>query len=89
MIGSFLSKHLFSRNKFFIGGNWKSNNTISQSVSLVANTLNNMKVDSNKVDVVIAPINLHIHDVQKVLSNKAVKIAAQNCSNYNMGAYTG
>lgn len=48
-----------------------------------------MTVNSDKVDVVIAPIYLHITSVQKALNHPGVKIAAQNCSNYGMGAYTG
>ena len=92
MMNTYLSaagKFFFSRNKFFIGGNWKSNNTLNDSVALVNNTINSMKVNQEKVDVVIAPVFLHIPAVQKALHNSGVKVAAQNCSNYNMGAYTG
>lgn len=88
MIGASL-RNFFSRNKFFIGGNWKSNNTWNDSVALVTNTINTMSVNSAKVDVVIAPVFLHLTGVQKALNNPGVKVAAQNCSNYNMGAYTG
>jgi triosephosphate isomerase len=41
------------------------------------------------VDVVIAPINLHITSVQQALKHSDVKVAAQNSSNYGFGAYTG
>ena len=41
------------------------------------------------MDVVIAPINLHITSVQKALNHQNVKVAAQNSSNYGFGAYTG
>lgn len=89
MIRTFVTKNLFARNKLFIGGNWKSNNTLQESVALVNNTINNLKYDPSKVDVVIAPIALHIPAVQAALKHKDVKIAAQNSSNYAFGAYTG
>lgn len=53
------------------------------------NTINNLKYDPNKVDVVIAPINLHIPAVQAALKHPNVKVAAQNSSNYGFSAYTG
>ena len=43
MIRTFVTKNLFARNKLFIGGNWKSNNTLQESVALVNNTINNLK----------------------------------------------
>ena len=89
MIQNTFLRQFFARNKFFIGGNWKSNGSLNDSVSLVKNTINNMKIDNKKVDVIIAPIFLHIPAVQKALSNADVKVAAQNSSNYNYGAYTG
>lgn len=84
-----MARHFFTRNKFLIGGNWKSNNTLQESIALVNNTINNLKYDPSKVDVVIAPINLHIPAVQAALKNQDIKVAAQNSSNYGFGAYTG
>ena len=78
-----------SRNKILIGGNWKSNNTLMESIALVNNTINNLDYDPRKVDVVIALVNLHIYAVQKAVKNPEVKIAAQNCSDFGFGAYTG
>lgn len=89
MICNFLSKSCFARNKILIGGNWKSNNTLNESLSLVNNTINTLAYDASKVDVVIAPINLHTLPVQKALTHPNVRIAAQNSSNYGFGAYTG
>jgi triosephosphate isomerase len=89
MIRTFISKRFFARNKLLIGGNWKSNNTLKESVALVNNVINNLKYDPSKVDVVIAPIALHIPAVQAALKHPDVKVAAQNASNYAFGAYTG
>lgn len=40
-------------------------------------------------DVIVAPISLHIPIVQEGISNRNIKVAAQNSSNYKFGAYTG
>lgn len=56
---------------------------------MVNNTINNLKFDPAKVDVIIAPVNLHIQAVQNALKHGDVKVAAQNASNYGFGAYTG
>lgn len=89
MIRTFVTRNFFARNRILIGGNWKSNNSIQDSLALVNNTINNLKYDPAKVDVVIAPINLHITAVQKALNHPSVKVAAQNSSNFGYGAYTG
>ena len=49
MIQNFVLKKLFSRNKLFIGGNWKSNNTLQQSITLTNNTINSLQYDPDKV----------------------------------------
>lgn len=48
-----------------------------------------MVTDLYYSDVIVAPISLHISPVKDALLYPDVKVAAQNCSNYNFGAYTG
>jgi len=88
--------------KLFVGGNWKSNNTLSDSKQLVENVIN--KLEFNDVtlgifpfypliylpllDVVVAPVFLHLPFVVGAITNK-VQVAAQNCSATCLGAYTG
>lgn len=74
--------------RLFIGGNWKCNNTLAQTKDLVENTLNKIKFDQSKVEVVVAPIALHIPYVQSAL-HKSIQIAVQNTSATGTGAYTG
>jgi triosephosphate isomerase len=90
---------LFSRNKRFIGGNWKSNNGLNDTKTLMEQTINKLNYNTNNVgkyffnklilDVIIAPVSLHIPVVAQLNKNSNIKIAAQNSSNYNFGAYTG
>lgn len=74
--------------RLFIGGNWKCNNTLAQTKELVEGTLNKLKFDTNKVDVVVSPVFLQIPYVQSIL-NKNIQIAAQNTSASGFGAFTG
>ncbi|EGR32851.1 triosephosphate isomerase, putative [Ichthyophthirius multifiliis] len=74
--------------KFFVGGNWKCNNTLQQSKDLVNNVLNNIKFDNQKVEVVVSPVSVHIPWVQENIQ-KTIQVAAQNSSATGQGAYTG
>lgn len=74
--------------RFFVGGNWKCNGTKSSITDLV-HKLNKSDVPSN-VDVVVSPTSLHIDLVQRLLTNPAITIAAQNAVQFKAGgAYTG
>lgn len=89
MFRSISNTFSFASKKLFVGGNWKSNNTLKQTKDLIENVVNKLKFDKNKIDVVIAPPALHLSAVQQALTNKDVHIAAQNASVYGYGAYTG
>jgi len=74
--------------KLFVGGNWKSNNTLAESKKLIEDVLNKIEFDENRVDVVVAPIFLQIPYVVEAVNQK-IQVAAQNCSATTLGAYTG
>lgn len=73
--------------RYLIGGNWKSNGTLSSNKQLV-DALNKIQVP-DQTDVVVAPTFIHIHDVKQQLTNKSIQVGAQNCSPYKQGAHTG
>ena len=73
--------------KFIVGGNWKSNGTVQQAQDL-ANNLNNAQFSEDKVQVVVAPISIHIASV-KALLKPNIKVACQNMSSTGNGAFTG
>lgn len=54
--------------KLLVGGNWKCNNSVQESKKLVTESLNNLMFNKEKVEVVIAPMNLHITNVQQWLT---------------------
>ena len=77
--------------RYFIGGNWKCNGTVESSKDLILNTLNVTEFDTSKVDLVVAPISLHI-PLAKAMLKDNIHVAAQNVSRFPEkpgNAYTG
>jgi triosephosphate isomerase len=77
-----------TQRKLVIGGNWKCNGTMESTHKLIADVLNKAEFSSEKVEVVVAPISMHIGTV-KALVNPNVKVAVQNMSATDKGAFTG
>lgn len=74
--------------KLLVGGNWKSNGTIASATDLVENVLNTVDVDFNKVQVVVAPVSIHLPHVKSILKPE-IEVSAQNASLREAGAFTG
>jgi len=55
---------------------------------LVRDVLNKSEFSADKLEVVVAPISIHIASV-KALLNENIKVAAQNMSQTGNGAFTG
>ncbi|KAI9902566.1 hypothetical protein N3K66_001918 [Trichothecium roseum] len=72
--------------KFFVGGNFKMNGTVSSIKEIVSN-LNNATLDPN-TEVVIAPPALYLHLV-KDSAKQGIEVAAQNIFDKPNGAFTG
>lgn len=76
-----------SKAKFFVGGNWKCNGTIT-SVSTLVSDLNAGSVPRD-VDIVVAPPFLHLDHVNSRIDKDRYQVSAQNCWPMTYGAYTG
>jgi triosephosphate isomerase len=74
--------------KYIIGGNWKCNGTLQSVKDLIEKVLNKAEFDQSRVDVVVAPVSIHIASV-KALLNENIKVGCQNVSQTGKGAYTG
>ena len=74
--------------KYIIGGNWKCNGTLQSVKDLIKGVLNMAEFDQAKLDVVVAPVSIHIASV-KALLNDNIKVACQNVSQTGKGAFTG
>ena len=77
-----------AQRKFIVGGNWKSNGSVDFVREMCTNTLNTMEFDENRVEVVVAPISLHITSTKTML-NSNILVSAQNISAEGNGAFTG
>ena len=77
-----------AQRKFIVGGNWKSNGSVDFVRTMCTDTLNKMEFDQDRVEVVIAPIMLHITSLKTML-NSNILVASQNISAEGKGAFTG
>ncbi|MEE2699989.1 MAG: triose-phosphate isomerase [Bacteroidota bacterium] len=74
--------------KNILVANWKMNLTRNQEISIVENVLPN--ISSQITEVVFAPNYLSLYKIGKMCNNyENVKVAAQNCSKTEKGAFTG
>jgi len=74
--------------KFFVGGNWKLNGTKDSTTALV-NELNGANIpSSSKVEIVVAPTSLYLHQVAQTIRPE-ILVSAQNCWSDAKGAFTG
>ena len=77
-----------TQRKNIIGGNWKCNGTLASIKDLVENVLNKAEFDQSRVEVVVAPVTVHIATV-KAMVNANIQVACQNISQTGKGAFTG
>ena len=55
--------------KLLVGGNWKCNGNIKFVKEFPNKVLNQMKFDSNKVEVVVAPVAMHLSLAKENIKN--------------------
>jgi len=73
--------------KVIIAGNWKMNKTVSESVEFIEE-LKKEELDKEVECVVCAPF-ISLERLSIASKNTAIKLGAQNVSQYDNGAYTG
>ena len=73
--------------KKIVAGNWKCNTTLQEGIAL-AKEVNNV-VNTSNVQVILGAPFIHLTEVVKITTNKAVGVAAQNCAAEASGAFTG
>mmetsp|Transcript_8593 Transcript_8593/g.8549 ORF Transcript_8593/g.8549 Transcript_8593/m.8549 type:complete len:259 (+) Transcript_8593:18-794(+) len=74
--------------QFFVGGNWKSNGTQASVRELIEQVLNPTQIDFARVQVVVAPVSIHLQSARSLLKPE-ISVSAQNCSLTGPGAFTG
>ncbi len=73
--------------KNIVAGNWKMNNDLSQTESLLRDLKKEM--NTGNAEVVVAPTFVNLYPAFQNLKETSITIAAQNMHQNNNGAYTG
>jgi len=73
--------------KKIVAGNWKCNTTLEEGIALAKEV--NSIVKTNDVVVVLGTPFIHLTEVVKTVTNKAISVSAQNCAAEAKGAFTG
>ena len=73
--------------KKVVAGNWKCNTTLEEGIALAKEV--NSLVNTNDVVVVLGTPFIHLTEVVKTVTNKAISVSAQNCAAEPKGAFTG
>lgn len=74
--------------KTLVAANWKMNNTVPESLMLIAGLTANLKTAPNVV-VVVAPPATSLYSVGVAIADTQMKLAGQNLYFEDKGAYTG
>ena len=74
-----------------VAGNWKMNNDLQEGLKLTSEILNMVKDEVNDdVHIILGVPFVHLSAVSKLLAGADnVFLSAQNCNEYESGAYTG
>lgn len=72
-----------------IAGNWKMNNDLQQSVSLIDELKNKLVNKSLNCDVIICPPFTSLYEAKKLIDGSLIKLGAQNMYYEDSGAFTG
>jgi triosephosphate isomerase len=84
--------------KPLVAGNWKMNNPIESSKTLLENILHQSQLldsmlakagKTSAVDIAIFPPSVYLKETQETLTGSSVHWGTQNVSAYDEGAYTG
>jgi triosephosphate isomerase len=75
--------------KKVIAGNWKMNNDLSESQSLISKLINALSNEKISCDVIVCPPFTSLSEAHSLLKNSAIKLGAQNMYFEENGAFTG
>ncbi len=75
--------------KNIVAGNWKMNTTVQEGVALAKEVNDALVAGKNNCDVVICVPFTHLVPVAGAIDSKVLGLGAENCAQYDKGAYTG
>ena len=71
-----------------IAGNWKMNNDLNSTISLISNLAKSLN-NSENCDIIVCPPFTSLSEANTQIKNTAIKLGAQNMYFESEGAYTG
>ncbi len=72
-----------------VAGNWKMNNDISQTRTLIKKLIDGLKVESTNCGVIICPPFTSLAGANELINETNIKLGAQNMYAEEKGAFTG
>ncbi|MDR2814035.1 MAG: triose-phosphate isomerase [Prevotellaceae bacterium] len=75
--------------KKIVAGNWKMNTTFDEGEALVKAIIAKKGEVKSDVTLVVAPPFTHLTCLAEALEKAGIGLSAQNCAEYESGAYTG
>lgn len=72
-----------------VAGNWKMNNDISQTRTLIKKLIDILNLESTKCGVIICPPFTSLAEANELISETNIKLGAQNMYAEEKGAFTG
>ena len=76
------------KKRYLVGANWKSNGSVIFVNDMINKHLNKMKFDEHKLDVVVAPMIIHVPPTKAMLTQN-IQVCAQNVASAPKGEQTG
>ncbi|MCA2005124.1 MAG: triose-phosphate isomerase [Ignavibacterium sp.] len=75
--------------KKIIAGNWKMNNDLQQSISLIEELKSKLQNKTLNCEVIICPPFTSLTEAKKLIEGSVIKLGAQNMYYEDSGAFTG
>ena len=76
------------KKRYLVGGNWKSNGSVIFVNDIINKHINKMKFDEHKLDVVVAPMMIHVPPAKAMLTSN-IQVGVQNVAAAPKGEQTG
>lgn len=70
-----------------VAGNWKLNGSRSSVIALAESVSKGLVAST--AEVLLCPSHVHLSDVLGIVGNTAIRLGAQDCTEFDAGAYTG
>lgn len=75
--------------KKIVAGNWKMNTTPQQGLTLTKELIAQSKSVPETVELILIPPYTHLSEITKLVKGSRFQVGAQNCAQWEKGAYTG